>query len=119
MLADAENVTVLNGFSVYSLTAELDAIGGAHIDHIEVATGELDEGMLTRDIGISNRQIGGGLSAADDEAVLTHKERVTLVVDSQGAGDGYGRWLLDRCAGGRRGRGKNGRGLLLDRRQRR
>lgn len=55
MITDAKDVAILDGFTLNSLSAELDAVGGAHVHHIEVAARKLDEGMLTRDIGVSNR----------------------------------------------------------------
>src|SRR5690606_26965593 len=104
VIANPEHVTVLDRFALHPLTAELDAVGGTHVDHVEVAAGELDQGVLARDIGVADREVGRRFAPSNDESSLGHGVGLTLKEDSE---------LL---AGGGAGGPRGGRGAPRSRR---
>lgn len=83
MVADAKDVTILDGLALDTLTAELDAVRGAHIDHVEIPSGKFHEGMLPGDVGVANGEIRTCLTATDNEAILCHLKWSPLVVDCE------------------------------------
>lgn len=94
VVANAKDVAILNGFSLHPVTIELNAVGGTHVDHIEVPARELDEGVLSGDVGITNCQIRRGLSPSNDEAILGYLKGKALIVHSESMLDGRGPWTL-------------------------
>ncbi len=88
VIADAEDVAVLDGFALNALARKFDAIRRTHVDHVEISPGEFDQGVLARNVRIADRKIRGRLPSSDDEAILGYLKRLSLVVDGQLLGDG-------------------------------
>ncbi len=83
MVTNTHDIAIGNCTTLHALPLIFDSVGRTHIRDEILPIDEFDQGVLTGNVRVLNRQITRLFTAPNDVAILIYGERLPLVSDQK------------------------------------